>query len=221
MDTTSTFYQPDPGSMPVPIHSIHSIRNTLNSFTSPTTITATSSSLSHTNILLNLMTKHNAHSARRGSSSPSQSQYSSSVGKRAPGPKPSIRRPYSPRRVPPSSTEEDQDFTLYFAQPSDEQAFNPTRTVIYDTHPSPPTHLRRSSPLSKDPTTRKSSPIHFIPAQIALAPDSESRSKIVAGILLHRVHAVGKPIRQKIVVGHEGPRTYVRSSLSTIMTVDY
>jgi len=218
------FYQPEPFGMPVPMYPI---RNTLNSFTSPSTTATTtgaSSSSLRTNILLNLgglVAKHNAYRARRGSSLSSQG-HSANISKRVP--KTSIRLPYSHRRVPPPSMEEDEDSASYFAPPPDEQAFNPTRTVIYDTHPSPPVRTRRSSLSSKDPIPRKSSPIHsetlFIPTQIALAPDSESRSKIVAGILLHRVHAVGKPMRRKIVVGHEGPRTYVRSSLSTMVTVD-
>jgi hypothetical protein len=65
------------------------------------------------------------------------------------------------------------------------------------------------------------------PAVIAAAPpqntiatanrEREARSKIVAGILLNRVHAVGKPMRRRVT---EQPRAYVPSGLSTCVSIE-
>jgi len=52
-----------------------------------------------------------------------------------------------------------------------------------------------------------------------LVQDREARCKAVAGILLNRVHAVGKPMR-RAPPNLDAPRTYKRSRLSTMVTVD-
>lgn len=52
-----------------------------------------------------------------------------------------------------------------------------------------------------------------------LAQDREARCRAVAGILLNRVHAVGKPMR-RAPPNPDAPRTYKRSRLSTMVTVD-
>ena len=52
-----------------------------------------------------------------------------------------------------------------------------------------------------------------------LAQDREARCKAVAGILLNRVHAVGKPMRRP-PPNPDAPRTYKHSRLSTMVTVD-
>lgn len=52
-----------------------------------------------------------------------------------------------------------------------------------------------------------------------LAQDREARCKAVAGILLNRVHAAGKPLR-RAPPNPDVPRTYKRSRLSTMVTVD-
>jgi hypothetical protein len=44
-------------------------------------------------------------------------------------------------------------------------------------------------------------------------------SKLVAGILLNRVHAVGKPMRRRFQSG-DRPREYVKSCLSSVVSVD-
>ena len=44
-------------------------------------------------------------------------------------------------------------------------------------------------------------------------------SKIVAGILLNRVHAVGKPMRRRMPV-LSGPKQYVKSGLSSVVSVE-
>lgn len=53
-----------------------------------------------------------------------------------------------------------------------------------------------------------------------LALDREARCKAVAGILLNRVHAVGKPMRRAPPLDPDMPRTYKRSRLSTMVTVN-
>ncbi|KAH0830220.1 hypothetical protein J3R83DRAFT_1578 [Lanmaoa asiatica] len=52
-----------------------------------------------------------------------------------------------------------------------------------------------------------------------LAQDREARCKAVAGILLNRVHAVGKPMR-RAPPNPDAPRTYKRSRLSMMVTVE-
>ena len=52
-----------------------------------------------------------------------------------------------------------------------------------------------------------------------LAQDREARCRAVAGILLNRVHAVGKPMR-RTPPNLDVPRTYKRSRLSMMVTVD-
>ena len=200
--------------MPTPAYTIRNIQNTLNSLGSSY---SASSSSSQSNILVNLgglMGKHHPPGltlkARRGGA---QNQSAHSATKRAHHP--SIRILYTGRRSPPPPPNDEHASTAYFDPHSDDQ-FNPTRTVIYDSYPqpSPPLSTSTTSSRSLSPKAPSFTPSH-IPTQIALAPDSESRSKIVAGILLHRVHAVGKPMRRKTVVG---PKEYVRSGLSTTVT---
>ncbi|KAF9239083.1 hypothetical protein BU15DRAFT_47037 [Melanogaster broomeanus] len=52
-----------------------------------------------------------------------------------------------------------------------------------------------------------------------LALDREARCRAVAGILLNKVHPVGKPMR-RMPPSPDAPRTYKRSRLSTMVTVD-
>jgi hypothetical protein len=47
----------------------------------------------------------------------------------------------------------------------------------------------------------------------------DARAKLVAGILLNRVHAVGKPMRRRYLAGE--PREYVKSRLSSVVTADH
>ncbi|KAG1731211.1 uncharacterized protein EDB91DRAFT_1155053 [Suillus paluster] len=51
------------------------------------------------------------------------------------------------------------------------------------------------------------------------AQERETRCRVVAGILLNRVHAVGKPMR-RIPQSAEVPRAYKRSRLSMITTAE-
>jgi hypothetical protein len=50
-------------------------------------------------------------------------------------------------------------------------------------------------------------------------PPALNPSKIVAGILLNRVHAVGKPMRRRLPVV-SGPKQYVKSGLSSVVSVE-
>ncbi|KAG6825004.1 hypothetical protein H0H92_005107 [Tricholoma furcatifolium] len=47
--------------------------------------------------------------------------------------------------------------------------------------------------------------------------DPNARSRLVAGILLNRVHAVGKPMRRR---SFDGPKEYVKSGLSSVVSVE-
>ena len=51
------------------------------------------------------------------------------------------------------------------------------------------------------------------------APPALNPSKIVAGILLNRVHAVGKPMRRRLPL-LSGPKQYVKSGLSSVVSVE-
>jgi hypothetical protein len=197
--------------MPAPVNTIRNIQNTLNSLGS------SYSASSQSNILVNLgglMGKHHPPGLslrpRRGSA---QNQSAHSAPKRVH--QPSIRILYTGRRSSPPPPPNDEHASPAYFDPNSDEQFNPTRTVIYDSYPqpSPPLSTSTTSSRTLSPKAPSFTPSH-IPTQIALAPDSESRSKIVAGILLHRVHAVGKPMRRKTV----GPKEYVRSGLSTTVT---
>lgn len=70
--------------------------------------------------------------------------------------------------------------------------------------------------LTSTPTTTTTA----TPAPNATAnalKEREARSKIVAGILLNRVHAVGKPMRRR---ASDTPRPYVPSGLSTCISIE-
>jgi hypothetical protein len=46
-------------------------------------------------------------------------------------------------------------------------------------------------------------------------------SKIVAGILLNRVHAVGKPMRRRVLPrASEGEKGYRKSCLSSVINIE-
>lgn len=51
-------------------------------------------------------------------------------------------------------------------------------------------------------------------------PDRNARAKIVAGILLNRIYAVGKPMRRRMASSFSSSKTYVPSGLSSVITVE-
>jgi hypothetical protein len=198
--------------MPVSVHSIRA----LNGFSSVST-TGSSSHSSPAQRFANLggfMQKQSQclnFSSRRGNlpihGKPGESS------KRAQ--RPTLRLPYTTRRVPPPPSPPRVSTIVYTSEDpfTNADSFDPTRTVIYESQP-----LRSRRGLAS-----KGIPLYTlgtdIPRQVAMAPDKEARSKLVAGILLHRVHAVGKPIRRAPMI-REGPREYVRSGLSSIITME-
>ncbi|KAF9473023.1 hypothetical protein BDN70DRAFT_937736 [Pholiota conissans] len=52
------------------------------------------------------------------------------------------------------------------------------------------------------------------------AQPTPNLSKIVAGILLNRVHAVGKPMRRRVMPHLEGEKGYRKSCLSSVVSVE-
>ncbi|TFK35475.1 hypothetical protein BDQ12DRAFT_611775 [Crucibulum laeve] len=77
----------------------------------------------------------------------------------------------------------------------------------------PPTHHHSHNPAASRPYTIQ------IPEAPQQQRDKEARAKIVAGILLNRVHAVGKPMRRRPGMGSE-PRAYVKSGLSSVVSCE-
>jgi hypothetical protein len=73
-------------------------------------------------------------------------------------------------------------------------------------------HTQRETQMHSQPYTIKLEPA---PAPPIL--DRDARSRLVAGILLNRVHAVGKPMRGARC---REPREYVKSGLSRVVSVD-
>ncbi|KAF8732355.1 hypothetical protein AX14_004516 [Amanita brunnescens Koide BX004] len=95
--------------------------------------------------------------------------------------------------------------------------------------------LRRKSPPLPAPSTSQLAPrsapwppstsssatvagIVDAPAPPSAIGNRDARAKLVAGILLNRVHAVGRPMRRRCFSGE--PREYVRSRLSSVVTAD-
>jgi hypothetical protein len=77
----------------------------------------------------------------------------------------------------------------------------------------------RSAPWP--PSTSNSATVAGIvdaPAPPSAIGNRDARAKLVAGILLNRVHAVGRPMRRRCFSGE--PREYVRSRLSSVVTAD-
>ena len=88
----------------------------------------------------------------------------------------------------------------------------------------------KTSPMSNTsrPLTPTPAPQHYI-IQIPAAPtqrrssppatDRDAKAKLVAGILLNRIHAVGRPRRQ-FSYASEQPKVYVKSGLSSVISVE-
>ncbi|KAF9554266.1 hypothetical protein CPC08DRAFT_194662 [Agrocybe pediades] len=146
--------------------------------------------------------------------------------------------PLSPRRSPPAPQTRsrvlahgrDQDFPVSApvapAPVSISRPLSPTAPEFTPSRsPSPPKSLSSSAPVSRAgspppvaPTSRSVSPAPAIQRPHPLP--APNLSKIVAGILLNRVHAVGKPMRRRVYAATpagcvgQGQKGYVRSGLS-------
>ncbi|KAG6841216.1 hypothetical protein C0991_000662 [Blastosporella zonata] len=53
---------------------------------------------------------------------------------------------------------------------------------------------------------------------MSVAQDRDARSRVVAGMLLNRVHVAGKPMRRRSFGA--GPKVYVKSGLSNVISMD-
>lgn len=78
--------------------------------------------------------------------------------------------------------------------------------------------LPRKSSASRAPTNSSCSP-SLAPLSI---PDKNARAKLLAGILLNRIYAVGKPMRRPLGLESDYySRKYVKSGLSRVVSIDY
>jgi hypothetical protein len=190
--------------MSVPTHSIHSIHGTFAGASSY-------SKFSHAGVVIEASQIDKippglARAAWRTApvSLPSSSTLSSfPVARRAPPPPP-------PRLLTSQS----------IPFPS-EDPFNDTNSCTsMPRRPTPQrTHLASQSYTVRLPS---SNPIDALLRQRTAqraALERETRCKVVAGILLNRVHAVGKPMR-RVPQSPEAPRPYRHSRLSTITTAE-
>ncbi|KAG5642848.1 hypothetical protein DXG03_002025 [Asterophora parasitica] len=131
----------------------------------------------------------------------------------------SLRGP--PRRTPPALPRVTPPASIKFDPFSDG----------YSVDPLPRRSLASAADpvLYRTPRITSHTPLRIQPPQeVAPAPpppqqppqpqfDRNARSRLVAGILLNRVHAVGKPMRRRSA---DGPREYVKSGLSSVVCVE-
>lgn len=120
---------------------------------------------------------------------------------------------------------------------ADENSLELVRTISSpSSQTTPPSFQRRKSPPLPAPsasqvTSRSANPwppstsssaddagIVNAAASPSISGNRDARAKLVAGILLNRVHAVGRPMRRRYFAGE--PREYVRSRLSSVVTAD-
>ncbi|KAG6884131.1 hypothetical protein C0993_001081 [Termitomyces sp. T159_Od127] len=129
----------------------------------------------------------------------------------------SYRRPAPPPPPPRTSCA-----YIKFDPFSDEPEYD-APPVLYRT---PASLALSSSPFPSPPPARHRPPPPPPPTLPAPAPapppapapiDPNARSRLVAGILLNRVHAVGRPMRRR---SFDGPREYVKSGLSSVISVE-
>jgi len=93
--------------------------------------------------------------------------------------------------------------------------------VLYRTPRSASTQPASVTALSNNTYTIKLEPLQFAPPPPPVRQptvDRNARSKLVAGILLNRVYAVGKPMRRRCVP--QVPKEYVKSSLSSVISLE-
>jgi hypothetical protein len=90
----------------------------------------------------------------------------------------------------------------------------PTEIKRYSTSPN-----RRLTNLAPSNSNGSGGSTFLGGSTIPSAVPALNPSKIVAGILLNRVHAVGKPMRRRLPVV-SGPKQYVKSGLSSVVSVE-
>ncbi|GLB35652.1 hypothetical protein LshimejAT787_0212170 [Lyophyllum shimeji] len=201
---------------------------------SPWAYAGTSAS-AHANLLVGLggiMSKyppglgHSEWRATTGSTGayphPPSSSYSrrrTSISLRAPHSAPARRTPPPPRAQPASTTYMkfdpfSDDFSVDAALPPHPAPACPSTAatgVLYRTPRTAPASLSTATAAARIPAA----PVEVAPLPPPL--DRNARSRLVAGILLNRVHAVGRPMRRRSM---EGPREYVKSGLSCVVSVE-
>ncbi|KAG6817212.1 hypothetical protein H0H87_011570 [Tephrocybe sp. NHM501043] len=183
-----------------------------------------------------IRTIHTDFTSRGAPSSPTVLMASSSPDWRSPSPSaahtPYTRRtrrapavpyrpPHSPNATraappPPRISYDHVKFDPFFDDliPSDE-------AVLYRTPRTTPASISASSvPQSQGVSSFTLRTPHQRQAQQQQQQqpfDPNARSRLVAGILLNRVHAVGRPMRRR---GFDQPREYVKSRLSSVVSVE-
>ncbi|KIJ92485.1 hypothetical protein K443DRAFT_685236 [Laccaria amethystina LaAM-08-1] len=193
----------------------------------------------HANLLLNSSQYHHHHHQQQQQQQlppPSTQKYPPGlmttpvVGRRRSS---SIRRPASstlsatPSASPTSPTSSPFKFDPFADDPTPSTAPQPSPVPQRSTTRSGA--LYKSSPTSNNlrPLTPTAAPQHYT-IQIPAAPtqrrsspatDRDAKAKLVAGILLNRIHAVGRPRRQ-FSYASEQPKVYVKSGLSSVVSVE-
>ena len=114
------------------------------------------------------------------------------------------------RQPPSKSSGSDSDLPITIQIP----AAAPTEIKRYSTSSSP--NRRITNFNSNSTSSSGSSGSTFLGGSTI---PTLNPSKIVAGILLNRVHAVGKPMRRRMPVP-SGPKQYVKSGLSSVVSVE-
>jgi hypothetical protein len=135
-------------------------------------------------------------------------QFAGGSGSKRPQ-RPAIRIPYTSRRpLPAPSQRGSVEVRDPYASLTPSVSYDSPQLIprTYGTSETYPSDVPRLSRLVQ-PITLEPPPL-----------DRNARSKLVAGILLHRVHAVGKPMRRR--PGDAYPRSYIRSGLSTMVSVE-
>jgi len=200
--------------MSAPSHYIRTIHTSFTTGLASPSAYASASSSSHSNVLVNLGSVMNKYPPGLGpgewrtglASAPSGSGSGKSNSKK----RPAYRLSYNSHRAPPPPPRTQPATSPSF--PAD--AFS---KPSHSYHPNPKTVVYSHSPNHSRTAPSSHYTVH-IPEAVQ-PEDPDAKSKLVAGILLNRVHAVGKPMRRRPVVGSE-PKTYVRSGLSRVVNVD-
>ncbi|KAG6863835.1 hypothetical protein C0991_002795 [Blastosporella zonata] len=206
----------------------HYIRTIHTDFTSRTAPAyAGSSAAAHAGILLNLGGLMNSNPAKYppGLGHSDWRTGAQTRRTRRAGPAVSCRSPHSPparRATPPPPPRTSymkfdpfsDDLDIY-TSPSPITVSDP---VLYRTPRSTPASI--SAPRSQSAPTFTLRIPSQPPKRQQQQPgfDPNARSRLVAGILLNRVHAVGRPMRRRSF--DDGPREYVKSGLSSVVSVE-
>ncbi|KAH7924068.1 hypothetical protein BV22DRAFT_1196195 [Leucogyrophana mollusca] len=203
--------------MAVPTHSIHTIHGTFSGIPSYSRHASQSLYSSHAGVVIERST-----SDRYPPGLAKPAWRAAPVSLPSPGPgsgrrPPFLRNSRRPPPPPPFRAPPAQSIAFPSEDPfNDMNALVPS-TSSMDVIPYPRTHL---ASLSHSYTVRlpQHHPINVLVRQRA-AQDRETRSKVVAGILLNRVHAVGKPMR-RMPPSPESPKQYKRSGLSRMISAE-